>query len=331
MAYDFRNSSLIGKADLFAWHPADTAVSGALVSDASGNGRDLVCGSNAPALQADVLNGRSAIYFNGSTNEPLVYSHGSTVSPRHFFIVAKFDGATFSANLEGLLSDGASNGLLIGQGATETKFYNFSHGGSYIYKKADLAYAESNQAAPMNAFAVIELQFPAGIAMDGIQIGRDRGFSGRKWKGWFLESLVYSTSQNDNVRANIYRYFAQKWQLWQIDSAGRYIFPFAADRTRTEERGQESYLSEPYDGDPKALVRGDFKSNFACSFSVREEAEMLAVHSFYEQHFPLTKFVYRDWRYYPARDRIVRFATTVTEQGSEVSNRFNYAFGVREV
>ncbi len=328
MAYDFTKSTYVARNDLVAWHPADTATSGSEIKDASGNSKDLACASSAPVLQTNVRNGRSAIYFDG-TNNPLKYTHSGVFGAKHIFIVAKFDGATFTT-FEGLLSDIASNSLLIGNNTGSVIFFNQGYGSNYSYRKNDVGFAESSQSAPINAFAIIELASSTGWSLDGIQIGQDRTFTGRKWKGWFLESLIYSSIQNEFVRTRLYQYFAMKWQIWQVNSNGLNIFPFPSNKVRSLERNREAYLSEPYSGDPKALVRNNFKRAFEAPFAVREESEFVAAETFHEQHFPVTKFIFRDWHFYPAKDFTCRFTSSIREQGSDVSNRFNYSFNVIE-
>lgn len=329
MAYDFTKSTYVARNDLIAWHPADTAASGAAVTDASGNGKNLACASSAPALQPNVRAGRPGIYFDG-TNNPLIYTHPSgTFGVKHIFIVAKFDGATFT-DFQGLISDLNSVALLLGNGTGTSKFFDLGFGSPYSYRKNDLTYAENNQLSPMNAFAIMEIQSTAGWSLNGIQIGQDRAFTARKWKGWFLESLLYSSIQNEFVRTRLYQYFAMKWQIWQVNTDGLNIFPFPSNKVRSLERTREAYLSEPYSGDPKALLRGNFKRAFECPFAVREESEFIAAETFHEQHFPTTKFVIRDWRYYPPKDFVCRFTSPIAEQGSDVSFRFNYSFNVLE-
>ena len=65
-------------------------------------------------------------------------------------------------------------------------------------------------------------------------------------------------------------YFAMRYHLWQraVD-AGPWVFPFAANRGRSQAQDRENFLSEPYDGPLKALVRGDYKSKWSAGYALR--------------------------------------------------------------
>ena len=181
------------------------------------------------------------------------------------------------------------------------------------------------------AAAVIEIQATGGLSLGAIQIGKQTNLS-RLWKGYFFEDIAYSAIKNDAERQRIYEYFAMRYQVWSKDSTNTYwTFPFAANKTRSLEDDQETYLSEPYIGDPTALVRGNYKGAYSLPFLVREQAEFDAAKAFIRQHGYTTRFVIRDYRYYPYREVIVRRTSSLRELGSDVSYRFNYTFDVVEV
>lgn len=320
------------KTGLEAWHAAsqhETHGAAVTVFDLSGNARDLEGDSFTPALESN-LNSQFTIEFTGS--ETPLYSPSFTVGVQHLFILASFGNATFSSNNEGLISGLNVGALLLGGGAASTNFFNVEYGEGYEYRKSDVAYAESAQAAPVNgAWGICEIKFPTGIEIDGLQIGQDRAFTGRRWVGSWAESLVYSRVLTELERERVFYYLALKYYVWRI-SGGLPVFPFPADRQRSSDRGKEVYLSEPYAGDPKALIRGEFRRQFSCPFNLRPQAEMDAAEAFHAARYPdpTATFMFRDYRYSPARDREVRFASPITEQGSDVSFRFNYSFDLVE-
>lgn len=329
---EWTKRKLLPLGGLEAWHALDLATSGASIDDFSGKNRTLVCPSNQPVLQTDVINGLPALYFDG-TNDPLGYT--GAFPARHCFVLASYENAAFGGKLAGLLSDNATNGLLVGN-TVSTRFFNFSYSGfgAYDYRRADVPFAESNQQAPVDSvFRLVEISLDAGWSMDGVQVGQDRGFSDRLWQGWFVESLMYSTIKSDAERWEIYRYFAMKYHLWQETAAGLYIFPFQANRTRPTSRGQEHYVSEPYSGDAKVLVRGGKRRDFQMPYLLRTDVEAKAAEKFHEDHYPdQTKhFVLRDFNYYPPRDAECRFTSPFEEQGSDVAFRFNYSFNALEI
>ena len=109
------------------------------------------------------------------------------------------------------------------------------------------------------------------------------------------------------------------------------IFPFVPNKALPSEREQEHYLSEPYSGTPKALVRGSFKRAYTVVFTTRSQAEFDAAEAFHASHYPLTTIIFRNYRFYPARDFNCRITSPFREQGSESSGRFNYSFDLQEI
>lgn len=321
------------KAGLETWHAADQheLKSDLTLYDLSGNGRDIVSDPDLPAIDTEAaINDQSVVEFDG-TNTPLS-SASASFSVKHIWVVASFSPATFSANLEGLISGLSSGGILVGAGAASTNFYDLGYGAAYDYRKNEILYADNAQSAPVNgAWAIMELQHSTGISVDGIQVGQDRGNATRKWIGSFAEAITYSRILSTLERERLYYYFALKYHLWRY-SGSLPVFPFPADRQRSEERGKEVYYSDPYDGDPKALIRGGFRRRFSLPFSVRPQAEFEAAEAFHAARYPdpAETFIIRDYRYNPAKEREVRFMSPLAEQGSDVSFRFNYSFEVSE-
>lgn len=313
------------KAYLQAWHAANKVVddgSSIILMDLSQNNRPLMVDDDLPEIQEDIANNFPGVYFDG-TNKPLVYE--GELAVRHIFIVASFDGSTFSGN-EGLLSD-LSNSILCGAGNTTTKFLNIGFPAGFEYRIADVEFSQSNQSAPMdNIVKVIEVRIPSGLTLDGIQIGQDKNLTARKWEGIYLESVMFEFIKTDYDVCQIYQYFAMKYHLWQENADGLFIFPFHANSSRPMERGKETYLSEPYSGDMKALVRDGFKRAYDLSFDVRSQAEYEAAEVFVEQHHPLTHYIFRDTKYYPPKDVESRIASSIKDNGSDTTFRFNYSF-----
>lgn len=129
------------------------------------------------------------IYFDG-TKDPLGANGASTLY--HIFIIASYEDSAFPSGAngyKGLVSQttaaSAPNGILAGDPGT-TKFFDFGYT-SAEYRKSGTLYAAGNQQAPVsNVPELIEYKVPGGIAITSIQIGRDRDFAARLWKGKFL-------------------------------------------------------------------------------------------------------------------------------------------------
>jgi hypothetical protein len=324
---DWTKKNLLPLSDLEFWYQYEEGVSGNnFINDYSTHNRDLSCASSgAPVLTDDVINGEPAWRFNGSSN-PLSVTSSFTV--KHMFVIAAFDEATF-AQYRGLLSSPTTNWGLVGENGT-TKFFDFD--GTIIYRKADVLFDHANEKAPMSGvFALIEWLGPSGVAVDGIQIGQQTSLSARKMLGYFVEAFAYSAEQNTLRRRMIYEYVAMRYHLWQqLSDPGPWIFPFQSNKTSSRELDRENFLSTPYDGAQKALVRGEFKDQLQLPFALRRQEEYEAARSFHEEHSPLKAFIFRDYRFLPPKDTGVRLDSSLREQGSDVTFRFNYAFDVIE-
>lgn len=92
------------------------------------------------------------------------------------FLVLKVREATF-AEYRGIISNNDSTlgtPALLGQDNT-TKFYDLSLGDAYSYRLNGVAYAASNQQAPMSAFGVVHIRNTDGWTMaEGLLFGKDR-------------------------------------------------------------------------------------------------------------------------------------------------------------
>lgn len=316
--------------NLQAWFAADKSISdsGLMLPDLSMNSRHVSASASLPVIQNNKLNGFPALYWDGTKN-PLTYSGNLTM--RHLFIVCAYDGATFG-NYPGIIS-GAAEAILEGH-LGQTKFFDnlYTNYGNFSFFKSFVTFPESNQQAKMSgAFAIYEIQYPTGINLTGINLGRDRADNTRKWKGWLSEAMIYSDVLNEFLREQIYYYFALKYRLWRENADGLKIFPFFSNKTSSMERNKSAFISEAYNGDLKALVRGNYKRSYELPFLLRPQAEFEAAEDFHAQHYPLQKFIFRDGRSYPAKNLTVRTNSSFKESGSDVTFRFNYSFGITEL
>ncbi len=161
--------------------------------------------------------------FNNAYFDPTLDSLRSFYSPnksvKHIFTLASFDGgANFGAAYRGLLSgvDVASLGILVGN-LNDVKFFNINNSatGTYVYKKSQVIYPESNQTAPFGKIELLDISFSAGWLLDGLQIGKDRDDDNRKWLGRIGETLGYDRvlSQSENEAVNLY--YDLKYGLWR--------------------------------------------------------------------------------------------------------------------
>lgn len=214
-------SILIEGLGAAAWYPlADITEDGAVteVTDESGNERDLLPTSIYPDAYtyiADSVNGRPSIQMNEEA--PAYYDEPTTFAVRDIFTVAKWTGgATFTGNERGLLSDAATNPLLVGANGT-TKFINLGLGGATVYEKSKTSYSAADQQAPMSDFELVHLSNTSGWSLDGIILGQDRSDPTRRWIGNAAELLMFPAVQDALTKRRIELYFDLKFGLWQLN------------------------------------------------------------------------------------------------------------------
>lgn len=204
------NSGLINKTNLEAWH---VVVSGETANnqifDYSGKARHASCAvSGQPTVTGNVIGTLPGMYFNGSNNALEV---SSSFNARHVFALASFDDATFDGtNGNGLLSDPTTYTLFYGAAGT-TKWFEFVET-TYTYYKSNVSFASSNMQAPMSGnFALVELQLDASLPFGGVTIGQHKNLTSRRWKGYFIESQIYSSILTNQQRAAVLQYYNLKY------------------------------------------------------------------------------------------------------------------------
>lgn len=200
----------------------DAAVNDLL--DYSSSERELFNGdfSGLPTLDLDAINGWPAVKFAASNDKPLTYVPLSgTIGVKHVFVLAKLDAANFSA-YRGLVSDQASNAVLLGDNGT-AKFFDPTPT-TVSYFKNLTAYAQSNMQAPANEWALVEISNATGWSLDGFQIGQDRANTGRRWRGWIAAPMFFSSVQQGATLYRIRLYYALKYNLW-LSSTGAILYP----------------------------------------------------------------------------------------------------------
>lgn len=169
--------------DPLAWYQYDSESADGFIADSVGD-KDLES-SDPPTLTLDVLNGYPAWVFDG-TQDPLLFT--GLVSVKHAFILASNDDATFDG-FQGLLTGPTLGDILVGDDGLTT-FVDLGLGNNYT--KEGTAFDEDDQQAPVSgAFRLLEVKNVSGITLDGIQVGRQRDFLTRNWKGSFVEMILF--------------------------------------------------------------------------------------------------------------------------------------------
>lgn len=166
--------------------------------------------------------------------------------------------------------------------------------------------------------------------MDGIVIGGDRGFSTHKWKGPFCLNLMYSDIKTGNDRLDIYEYIALKYLLWKRNSAGLDVWPFNPDWGRTLAAGKRVLSSTAVSGENKSRSKSTAKKAFEAQFESRWPEEYDAAYAFWNEKYPGTSFIYRDYAFSPERDTEARFVSDLPQQATDYRD-INYSFQAVEV
>lgn len=210
------------QSGLLAWYPLDNdAPAASVISDESGNNKDMGpvgLDSDIATITADVLNGRQGVVHNAD-QYPMAWT--SAVSIRDVFIVAKVDDTPdFDDPYRGLLSgvDDTSVALLVGKGST-TRWLSNAEGSAVMgYLLDDVLQADTARSAPFDAFHRIRISTSgSAVAMDGIQVGRDREHTDRLFKGKWTDLMLFSTQRTSDEANAIALYQDLKFNLWRTN------------------------------------------------------------------------------------------------------------------
>ncbi len=319
----------IPRSGLLAWHKYEAGVStNGLCNDYSGNGLHLVQGTDPPTLTADVIGGRHGWYFDGSAN-PLSVTTAS-LATKHVFILASAEDAVFD-DYRALLS-GSGGNVLIGDDGF-ARFADTGYGANFIYRKNDVPFANASLAAPVDGvFGLLEVKLPSGISLPQLDVGWDVfATAGRKWKGHFVEQMIYNRVLSDTERHDIYEYYAMKYLLWKQNAAGSNIFPFQPNWGQPSSNNKRVLSSSAVSGAYKARSKSTIKKGIQPSFESRITEEYDTAVAFNDEHYPGSTFIWRDDSFSPSRESEMRFLSDVQMTRNEDFNDKDYNFQAIEV
>jgi len=288
--------------------------------DVSGRNRHLnLEATPAPTFHTGVLNGKSVVRFSG-TSQPLKYEY-------HFqyrcgWAVFKYDGATFDS-YRGLLSGYQYTAVLVSSNGGTNFFYFLDP--LFEYRSNDRIFPAAAPPAPMQQFAVVFFRHWNGpVWFDGVQLGADRGFAGRLWKGDVALLALYNRDfTEDEIRLHTKR-VADNFALTLAD-----VYPYQADITDTGETAAQTVnLYDPPEGNRIVEVLDDPRRLLDLKFSVADQTEVRAMKQFHGTHFPEQPCLYRDYRFTPPEDIEGYIDSPYELEGS--NNDFEYSFRFRE-
>ncbi len=284
-------------------------------TDLSGKGRNLTASSNQPVFKTS----DSRIQWNGTQS---ALKNTAQFQLNCGFILAKYDSATF-ADYNGLISDCGDVGIIAGNTGGNTLF-NFNHS-LYEFRMNDRIYPSSSAPGPMNNFRLLFFKFWTPIQLNGIQIGDDRNFSGRKWNGSVKLVALYSRHFCERDIRAMAKTIADAYSLTLAD-----VFPYQADYA-SEFVSSKKVLRSGNDefGSVTRVKRGK-KQKFKLNFTNRSQNELDSSDTYLDTHHPELPFVYRNYAFIPPRDTEVLSLSDEVGKSSNGVNLWNYSFEARE-
>lgn len=180
--------------------------------DVSGNNNDFsnVTSAEQPLYKVNIVNGKPAVYWDGGGDRHL--DAGMSITAKHIFVVAKFEGATFSTFnglFSGIVNDDAN--IVFTGGSGTTRWFD-SGAVTTLYRMNGTAYAEAAMEAPMNQAGVLSISNSAGWAI-APRIGIDRGTGTRAWNGWVFEVLAYDSVLSASDAGSVEEYLANRYGI----------------------------------------------------------------------------------------------------------------------
>lgn len=290
-----------------------------VLPDISGNNRNLTASASQPTLQTNVLNTRPVVRFNSS--DPLINSTAN-FHVRCGFAVVKYDGPYFPTYV-GLLT-GMNNAAVLVGNIYDTRWFDFLDPNVEI-RSNDRIHPINNAPAPMQQFRIVFFRYWAGaMYMDGVQLGSDRNFLGRKWKGDVAMLALYS---RDFLEEEIRLYSKRLADAYALTLAD--VYPYQADSAElTETPLQTVNLYDPPEGDRIVEVLDTPRRLLNLSFSAANQSEVRTMKAFHAAHYPEVPCIYRDYRFTPPEDILGYIDSPYEIEGS--TNEFAYAFAFRE-
>lgn len=172
----------------------------------------LEAGSTDVTVVTNALGSHAALRLSATTNDGFLYDINA-IAPNipgiyEAFFVMKMREATFS-NFGGILSAGTTVAGLLGNTGT-TKFFDIGlTSDQYEYKLNNVSYAINDQQAPMNEFGVVNVRWLDGIALENLQIGKDRADGTRHAEVDYIEIWLIKTAPLSDIDSEA----ASRWLM----------------------------------------------------------------------------------------------------------------------
>lgn len=284
-------------------------------TDLSGKGRNLTASSNQPVFKIS----DNRIQWNGTQ---AALKNTQSFQLNCGFILAKYDRSTF-ADYNGLLSDCGDTGIIAGNTGGNTLF-NFNHS-LYEFRSNDRIYPSSSAPGPMNAFKLLFFKFWTPIIVNGIQIGDDRNFVGRKWNGSIKLVALYSRHFYENEIREMAEIIAESYSFAIAD-----VYSYQADAGNTPEKPiQTVNFYDPPEGDRISETVSKVQRSLELNFSAADQEEVKYMKAFYKSHYAQAlPFIYRDYRFTPPEDIEGYLDSPYNLDGA--NNNWSYSFTLKD-
>lgn len=291
---------------LLGLYEADAASSGASLENSSGAMGDFSAASTAPALNPSGLNGKKTIVFDGSA-APLTLTESRRIGS--LYLVVKINSLFSGAG--GVLST-LSQPILQGVSGTD-KFEDNSRE-NYQYRLNDRirGAAESwtggrmkqihRPLAPVGAWGIVYLRFHSGLAIDGLQIGQDRNFTGSRLPMELALLAVYdhNTGFCESDVRTMHQRLSSYYNLPITE-----VLPFNSQKADQKQIGKR-VLSDGQN-DPITRVKDIQRKKMSLSFEFKDSTETRSFFAFRDYFHPSKAFLYRDLGFIPPEDTVVKF------------------------
>lgn len=286
--------------------------------DHSGNDRTISAASNYPLNSTPAINGKAAIYWDGTMNS---LANAESFPVQCGWIVAKYNDAAFPSGAngyKGLLTDLDSLPVLVGS-QESANFFDFGYE-FFEFRTSDRIRPVNNAPAPMTAYKVIFFRFWQPRVFNGVQLGQDRNLTGRKWKGFVGLLALYSRNFCESDIRKYSKIIADNFALSLAD-----VYPYQSDKNAPRNSVQGVNFYDPPEGARISEVLSDAKISFDLQFTSRRQAEVNEFLDYHESHYaPALPCIYRDYKFIPPRDYEGYIDSPYDLDGAV--NNFSYSF-----
>lgn len=292
--------------------------------DYSPKNRHLIAQGGAglrPINKTAILNGNAVARFDGSADREM--RHNTSFQLNTGWMVAKCDDATWT-DYRGLLTAPVLFGILVTNDSGSGMF-NFGSEAAYMMENRcnDRIYPEASLPGPANSWKLLYFRYWKPVTLAGLQIGRDRDFTSRLWKGDVAFCALYSRGFSEEDIRTQNELIAAEFGLTLNLS-----FPFIADRENEFAETKRANVYDPPEGDRVTEIIETQKVQASLKFSSRKNAELKEAREFWRDNYPDVPFLYRNYNVLPPQDIEVYFNSAIQYSGS--NNLTQYGFAIKE-